>query len=674
MKKFLPLVLILAITVQISFGQAASVPIQTITTVSLSNATATNILNGTYTPLTYNAATVQSIPDSIMKGLITKINPDSIKAYFLKLGSFYNRNSGNQAPVDPSQGITASVNWVNSKFQEFSAANSNRLIVSDINFTIPLSTTTCSKTTHKEPIAIIPGSSNADKSILVFTAHIDSRGGTSCTGEAFEARGMEDNATGVAALMELARVMSQYSYNRTIVFIMTTLEEQSLGGATAFVKYCQNNSIPVRANINNDQMGTMICLTPSSQPGCSANNTFDTTNIRIFSSQNPAKTYAKQWARYIKLAYKDKALPTATVPMTINLMAGLDRNGRGGDHMAFDTANFPAVRLMCANEAGDGSGTSRIHTSLDIGGKDRNNDGVIDSFYVGFNYMQRNAMIDGIAMALAAEAQTPPTYSVTNLGNNNIKVTILTQTGYPFYRIGVRTTNNDFDSVYKTSTLTTTLLIPVSGSGRFYISVAGLDAQNVTTFFGAEANIASSLTTLAVNYVAFTATKKTNVSELKFTIAQPVTGSVFYIERSTDGKNFKTIDHFNSINSTVSYSYIDSFPEMNNINYYRIREIDNNAATSYSSIRNIKYIKEELIKVFPVPAFTSFTVVFTDVLNQKPNNMVLYNDMGQMVYVKNLYGTKGKEVVDVNELRNGTYIIKITTAHGTVNKTIQVIR
>lgn len=669
MKKNLIFTLVFSVIFKITFGQAAVVPIPNITAISFSNAIADSVLNSRYAPLTYNPTTVQSIPDSVMKGLITKLNPDSIKSNFLKLGTFFNRHSAYQ-PVSTTVGITASVNWVNSKFREFSVVNGNRLIVSDLNFTAP---TLCGVTTFKEAIAIIPGSTVTDSSILVFTAHLDSRNDASaCPGSTIEARGMEDNATGVASLMELARVMSQYSYNRTIVFLITTLEEQSLGGATALVKYCQANTIPVRANINNDQLGTMICQTPASQPGCVSNNAFDTTNIRIFSSSS--RPAAKQWARFIKLAYKDKALATATVPMTINLMANIDRNSRGGDHMAFDTAGFTAVRLMCANEAGDGSGTTRIHSARDIGGFDKNSDGIIDSFYVGFNYMQRNAMIDGIAMALAADAQTPPTYTITNLGNNNIKVVINSQTGYAAYRIGVRTSTNDFDSIYKTTSLSTTLLIPVSSSGRFYISVAGLDAYDVTTFFGTENNIPSSASTLAVNYVAFDVSKKNNTSELKFTIGQPISGSVFNIERSTDGRNFQTIGKFNSIAVVIQYSFIDSFPIMNSFNYYRIREVDRSNKTTYSSIRNVRYIADDLIKVFPVPSYNTVTVMFTDVLQQKPTTLILYTDMGQMVYTKNLYRTTGKEVIDVSEFKNGNYVINIVTQNGTVNKPIQVIR
>ncbi len=638
------------------------------TAIAFSNATASSILKGAYSPVTYNSISTEKVPDSIVKGLINKISPDSIKLYYQKLGTFFNRSTGNQL-ASSTQGITASIDWVNGKFQEFSAANSNRLVVSNLTFTENI----CSKTSHKEPLLIIPGSSLSDKSILVFTAHIDSRTDVLCPASTVESEGMEDNATGVASLMELARIMGKYSYGRTIVFLITTAEEETLSGSQALVLFCKTNGINVRANINNDQMGTMICLTPASAPGCTVNNSFDTTNIRIFSS-GTINSPAKQWARYIKLSYIDKALSGAAIPMTINIMANIDRTGRSGDHVSFDDSGFVAARLMCANEAGNGSGTTtRIHSIRDLGGKDRNGDGIIDSFYVGFNYMQRNAMIDGLAMAQAANAQATPTYTITNSGNNNIKVVINT-TAYPFYRIGVRTTTNDFDSVYTTSASTTNLLLPLPASGgKYYISVAGMDPSKVLTFFGTESTITSSAFTLAVNYAAFDAVKKADKSNLTFKIGSPVTGSIFYIERGTDGQNFQTIGQLNS-NTGVQYYFTDSFPIAGSVNYYRIKEVDITNHISYSGIRTVKYVADDLIQIFPVPSFNSVTVVFTDALQQKPISMAMYTDLGQMVYIKNLYRTTGKEVIDVTEFRNGTYVIKITTEKGIVNKTIQVVR
>ena len=210
------------------------------TNITMVNPVAHNILKGNYIPDTYNSTGITTSPDDIVAGLVNEMNVDSIKAYWLTLGTFYNRSTGNQLN-STTQGITAAVNWVNSKFREFSSVVNNRLVVSDFTFT----QTICNATSHKQPVAIIPGNSLRDKSVLVLTSHIDSRNNNSCPGSSEKANGMEDNATGVAVFMEMARVMSKYGFSRNIVFLITIGEEQGLYGATAFVNYLIANSIPV---------------------------------------------------------------------------------------------------------------------------------------------------------------------------------------------------------------------------------------------------------------------------------------------------------------------------------------------------------------------------------------------------------------------------------------------
>ena len=100
---------------------------------TITNPTAVNILKGIYTPLAYNPPGVSQLPGDIVQGIKDDINQDSIKKYWSKLGTFYNRNTGNQL-ASSTTGITATFNWVSSKFQEFSAANGNRLVVSDFTF------------------------------------------------------------------------------------------------------------------------------------------------------------------------------------------------------------------------------------------------------------------------------------------------------------------------------------------------------------------------------------------------------------------------------------------------------------------------------------------------------------------------------------------------------------
>ena len=105
-----------------------------------------------------------------------------------------------------------------SKFQEFSAANSNRLVVSDFTFNQNI----CSAPSHKETFAVLPGNSLTDHSVLIFLAHADSRASSSCTASATSAKWLEDNAKGVSRVMELARVMSKFGHHHSIIFIVTT--------------------------------------------------------------------------------------------------------------------------------------------------------------------------------------------------------------------------------------------------------------------------------------------------------------------------------------------------------------------------------------------------------------------------------------------------------------------
>src|SRR5205807_2453494 len=101
---------------------------------------------------------------------------------------------------------------------------------------------------------------------------------------------------------------------------------------------------------------------------------------------------------------KEMVLPGATVPMGINIMTPEDRTGRGGDHIPFRALGYTAMRFTAQNEDGNADVTSasyadRQHTSGDSIGVDVNNDGVIDSYYVDFDYLARNTVINGNAAA-----------------------------------------------------------------------------------------------------------------------------------------------------------------------------------------------------------------------------------------------------------------------------------
>lgn len=447
------------------------------------NATAEQIMVGQYDPNNYKASVVLTHPDSITQGINARISTDSLLSYLQVLRSFGNRNTGSDTN-SATFGIGAARRWVYSKFQQFSTQNENRLVSSYLQFDYFI----CNKAQHRNVFAVLPGADTTDKSIVIVEAHIDSRceGGcdTTCLAE-----GMEDNGSGTALVMELARVMSQYTYNHSIVFLITIGEEQGLFGADAFADYCKQKGIEVKAVLNNDVVGGIICGNTASPPGCMTANSIDSTNVRLFSFGGFNSAH-KQLARFIKLEYKEQLQPVVSVPMTLNIMTPEDRSGRGGDHIPFRQQGYTAMRFCAANENGNADVSSpsysdRQHTSSDILGVDTDNDTFIDSFFVDFNYLARNASINGNTAAMIAIGPKTPNFILSPLfGNNTLSVTITSQTQYNTYRLAIRTTTNDWDSVYTFSGLNYNVSLP---AGNNYIaSVAAVLPNGVESLFSEE--------------------------------------------------------------------------------------------------------------------------------------------------------------------------------------------
>lgn len=446
-----------------------------------SDSIAEPVMLGMYDPSTYAASVVIDHPDSISLGILQRVNPDSLKSYIITLAGFKNRNTGSDT-ISNTRGFGAARKWVHAKFQEYSAANENRLIASYFQFDQAI----CGITRHKNIIAVLPGVDTTDKSIVLIEGHMDSRCEVLCD-TACDAQGVEDNASGTALVMELARVMSKYSYKRTIVFMVTTSEEQGLYGAEAFADYVQSKGIQVRAVQNNDVIGGVVCGLTSSPPSCPGFNAIDSTQVRLFSF-GANFSLNKQYARFTKLQYKEEIVPVAPLVMTVSIMAAEDRTGRGGDHIPFRQHGYPAIRFTSANEHGDANVvagyTDRQHSTRDTLGVDTNGDMVIDSFYVNFNYLARNAVINGNAAGLAATGPKAPTFTAVAIDTGLVEVTITSGTGYPMYRFADRTTTHDWDSVYTMTTLVDTFMVGTAWS--HYLSVASVDAKGTESVFSQE--------------------------------------------------------------------------------------------------------------------------------------------------------------------------------------------
>jgi hypothetical protein len=297
--------------------------------------------------------------------------------------------------------------------------------------------------------------------------------------------------------------MSQYAFNRTIVFMITTGEEQGLFGANAFAEYAEQENIQIRGVYNNDIVGGIICGATASPPGCPGLNAIDSINVRVYSSNGGlfGASSSRLLARYSKLQYDENIAPIVPVAAEVNIISREDRAGRGGDHIPFRQRGYSAVRFTSANEHGNGNPSTpdyhdRQHTMEDILGVDTDDDGQIDSFFVDFNYLARNTVLNGSAAAASAMGPATPTNFELEATLAGVRYKFEDAAGTGLYRLGIRSFETEtayFDTLVTVTALEDTLSWLPPGT-VYLMSAAALDSNNIESHFSEEtfANLTTS--------------------------------------------------------------------------------------------------------------------------------------------------------------------------------------
>lgn len=448
--------------------------IQAQTKMFVSNPAALQILKGNYNPVRYKSSAIIDHPDSVRMGIIRSVNSTRMMNLLARLETFYNRNSGSDT-LSKTTGIGACRTWILSYFDQVSKDNDNRLVTGYLEFDADI----CGKGHHKNPFALLPGSDTSNNEILVIEGHFDTRNEGRCDTTGYTP-GMDDNGSGTVLVMELSKVMSRYSFKNTILFTTPTGEDEGLFGAKAWASFLSDQGVKIKSVLNNDIVGGIYCGQTSSPPSCPCFGCADSTHVRIF-SYSPAKTpFAnsahKQLARYMKYVQDVLINPYLATPMVINIMQGEDRTGRGGDHTPFRQKGYTAVRIISANEHGNGTGKApdRNHTIKDVIGKDLNGDGQPDSLYVNPGYLARNTILNGVVTGLlaSAPAKLPITAEVRYPGAR-----IMLPKGYTGadgFIIGIRKFSSnslEFDSVYRIRQ-TKCIKIKLEKGQKYFVSFA----------------------------------------------------------------------------------------------------------------------------------------------------------------------------------------------------------
>ncbi len=307
-----------------------------------------------YLPVS-NAQQVQISPrlNPQIEKIVAEISAKNIEANIRKLVSFGTRHTLSSQD-DPNRGIGAARRWIKSEMDRYSQDSGGRLIVTEDEFMQPPTQRVPKETKLVNVVATLPGSqAEAKDRIYVVSGHYDSCVCTQgMTDAESDAPGASDDASGTAAVMEMARVMSKYQFDATIIFMTVPGEEQGLLGAQHWASEAKKKGLNIAAMFTNDIIGNTF----------GGNGVRDNRRVRLFSEGVPTtETEAeararqsvggendgpsRQLARYIK-EIGERYLNN----FEVNLVFRRDRYGRGGDHNAFLQQGFPAVRFTEPNE------------------------------------------------------------------------------------------------------------------------------------------------------------------------------------------------------------------------------------------------------------------------------------------------------------------------------------
>lgn len=340
--------------------------------------------------------------DPVIETMVKEVSKDSIESYIRKMVSFGTRNTLS-TQSDPKRGIGAARNWVLSKFNEFARYSDGRL-------TAIIDTTTLQKDGRRvdttlllgNVVATLKGTDPADNRIFIISGHLDNMR-SNVMDRTGDAPGANDDASGVAALLECARVMSRRSFPATVLFVAFSGEEQGLLGANYMSEKARRLNWNIEAILNNDIMGSN---------NSNETNIINNTRVRVFSEafsvqdtgkaalgirslglENDGK--ARQLARYIKETgerYVDN--------LEIMMIYRNDRFLRGGDHTPFVNKGYAAVRITEMNE-------NYYHQHQDVRIENGIQYGDLPEF-MDFEYLRKNTCMNLACLANLAKAPPMP--------------------------------------------------------------------------------------------------------------------------------------------------------------------------------------------------------------------------------------------------------------------------
>lgn len=288
---------------------------------------------------------------NVLYDIIDNTSSKRLENDIRKLADFGTRHTLSDT-LSETRGIGAARRWIKSQFETISNECSNCLeVFYQKNYFTPEDGDRIVKPVWINNVVAIQRGKTHPNRFIIMSGDIDSRI-SDPTNYKDDSPGANDNASGMAGTIEAARVLSNYTFENSIVYVGLAGEEQGLFGGKGLAKYVNAQGWEIIGILNNDMIGNIKGV----------DGVIDNRSFRIFSEPVPANETEKarnarrfyggevdgisrQLARYVH-----KNVKTFMPEMNPMMIYRLDRFGRGGHHRPFNDIGFAGIRIMEAHE------------------------------------------------------------------------------------------------------------------------------------------------------------------------------------------------------------------------------------------------------------------------------------------------------------------------------------
>ncbi|MDO3704885.1 M20/M25/M40 family metallo-hydrolase [Micromonospora sp. C28SCA-DRY-2] len=359
-------------------------------------------------------------PDRELRDLLRQVDQRRIEAIVRRLAAFGTRHTLSSQD-DPERGIGAARDWIHDRMREYAAASGGRMTVELQSYVQQPAARIPVPTTITNVVATLRGETSPNRTYVI-TGHYDSRA-SDVMDAVSDAPGADDDASGVAVVMELARLMATRRTAATIVFAAVAGEEQGLYGSAYLAGQLKAAGADVQGMFSNDIVGSSTA----------DDGTRDPRSVRLFAegvptAETPAEAATRQSvggendssSRQLARFVADTAENSAT-GMRVRVIYRRDRYLRGSDHISFLREGWPAGRFTEPNE-------DFAHQHQDVRVVDGKQFGDLPEF-CDFAYITRVARVNGAALWSLARAPGTPKGAVIVTSNLTNDTTLRWQRG-----------------------------------------------------------------------------------------------------------------------------------------------------------------------------------------------------------------------------------------------------